>query len=201
MGSQGLGRHRGKMMLERIDDLGKDGGRIIYRAGDQKFRHTPDSITAESITRGRPVPERCTMHFLTRLDAVKISRYPNVRFGVIFRTLQQRIIDLAGVCEIDCATDIDRGRLYPAADLVKTMDGSRLHIEIAERYSSRQQRMLPFSGRLGSLSFEGNLEPFWPYLLLGEVVHIGKKTTFGVGRYELIAPITPVPAPKGDERD
>jgi len=44
------------------------------------------------------------------------------------------------------------------------------------------QRM-PFGGRLGEIAFEGDLTPFWPFLVLGEHVHVGKKTSFGFGQY------------------
>ena len=43
-------------------------------------------------------------------------------------------------------------------------------------------------GLLGSIRFEGNLEPFMPFLLLGEFVHVGKGTGFGLEKYKLEEP-------------
>ncbi|MDI7261613.1 MAG: CRISPR system precrRNA processing endoribonuclease RAMP protein Cas6, partial [Thermodesulfobacteriota bacterium] len=34
--------------------------------------------------------------------------------------------------------------------------------------------------------FEGDFEPFMPFLLLGEFIHVGKGTSFGLGKYEIM---------------
>jgi CRISPR/Cas system endoribonuclease Cas6 (RAMP superfamily) len=33
--------------------------------------------------------------------------------------------------------------------------------------------------------YEGDLGPFLPLLRLGELLHVGKHATFGLGRYEV----------------
>ena len=37
--------------------------------------------------------------------------------------------------------------------------------------------------------YEGDLAPFWPYLVFGQWTHVGSSTTFGLGRY-IIEPVT-----------
>jgi len=44
---------------------------------------------------------------------------------------------------------------------------------------------MKMGGFIGSITFEGDLEPFLPFLLLGEYVHVGKGTSFGLGKYEI----------------
>jgi CRISPR/Cas system endoribonuclease Cas6 (RAMP superfamily) len=40
-------------------------------------------------------------------------------------------------------------------------------------------------GVVGEAVYEGDLGPFAPLLALGEVLHVGKGTGFGLGRYEI----------------
>ncbi|GAI89505.1 unnamed protein product, partial [marine sediment metagenome] len=55
-----------------------------------------------------------------------------------------------------------------------------------ERYSSKQQRWMKSGGFLGHISFSGELKRFLPFIKLGEYIHIGKQTSFGLGQYEII---------------
>jgi len=57
-----------------------------------------------------------------------------------------------------------------------------------ERYSNRQKQRMTFGGFLGEVTFEGDLTPFLPMILLGEYLHVGKYTTFGLGKYEVLVP-------------
>jgi hypothetical protein len=54
-----------------------------------------------------------------------------------------------------------------------------------ERYSARQDTRMTLGGFLGTATFEGDLAPFAPFLRVGEVVHVGKGTAFGLGRYRM----------------
>ena len=54
-----------------------------------------------------------------------------------------------------------------------------------QRYSSRQQQKMRFDGVLGSINLTGELAPFLPMLQAGQWLHIGNKTSFGMGHYSL----------------
>jgi CRISPR/Cas system endoribonuclease Cas6 (RAMP superfamily) len=36
-----------------------------------------------------------------------------------------------------------------------------------------------------TFSEQGNMAPFWPYLVFGQYVHVGHGATFGLGKYRL----------------
>jgi CRISPR/Cas system endoribonuclease Cas6 (RAMP superfamily) len=56
-----------------------------------------------------------------------------------------------------------------------------------ERYSARQDARMKMGGFVGEVEYAGAIGEFVPLLKLGERVHIGKGTGFGLGRY-VIAP-------------
>ena len=60
-----------------------------------------------------------------------------------------------------------------------------LTLQRLERYSNRHRQTLPMHGLLGTLSFAGPLAPFLPMLRMGQYIHIGAGTAFGLGRYRL----------------
>ncbi len=53
------------------------------------------------------------------------------------------------------------------------------------RYSNRQQAKLSISGFKGLAHYQGDLEEFLPYLILGQFTHVGKGCVFGLGEYGL----------------
>jgi len=55
-----------------------------------------------------------------------------------------------------------------------------------QRYSSRQQQKMIFGGVLGELELTGDLTTFLPILVKGQWLHVGNKTTFGMGHYRLV---------------
>ncbi len=55
-----------------------------------------------------------------------------------------------------------------------------------ERYSAKQDTKMKLGGIIGQITFEGHLEPFLPFLKLGEYIHIGKNTSFGLGQYRMV---------------
>ena len=55
-----------------------------------------------------------------------------------------------------------------------------------DRYSNRQQQKMTMGGVLGCLTLTGELEPFLPLLHDGQWLHVGNKTTFGMGQYALV---------------
>ena len=54
-----------------------------------------------------------------------------------------------------------------------------------ERYSSRQQQKMILGGVLGQINLTGQLQPFLPLIQLGQWLHVGNKTSFGMGLYTL----------------
>ncbi len=54
-----------------------------------------------------------------------------------------------------------------------------------KRWSNRSKSHTNIDGFLGSAELSGNLTPYLPLIKLGEFTHIGRQTTFGLGKYEI----------------
>ncbi len=54
-----------------------------------------------------------------------------------------------------------------------------------DRFSGSQKKWMKFGGLTGEVSYTGDLQAFLEVLKLGEWLHIGNKTSFGLGKYEM----------------
>jgi CRISPR/Cas system endoribonuclease Cas6 (RAMP superfamily) len=45
---------------------------------------------------------------------------------------------------------------------------------------------MKMGGFTGQITFEGEIRPFIPLVKAGEVLHVGKGTSFGLGRYRIM---------------
>ncbi len=57
------------------------------------------------------------------------------------------------------------------------------------RYSSRQQQEMTLGGLVGQWTLKGHpetLATLWPWLWLGQWLHVGKNATFGLGAFQLL---------------
>lgn len=55
-----------------------------------------------------------------------------------------------------------------------------------ERYSQRQQRRMKLGGVVGEVILNGKVSQYEPLLHLGEYLHVGKGTGFGLGKYQVV---------------
>ncbi|PID41618.1 MAG: hypothetical protein CSB48_13870 [Proteobacteria bacterium] len=62
---------------------------------------------------------------------------------------------------------------------------SHCYYEDWQRFSLKQKAQLPFGGLKGQVSFYGEINHAIPLLKIGEQLHLGGKTTFGLGKYQL----------------
>jgi len=143
-------------------------------------------ITGRDIAAGRCLSaNRVSLHLPTRLrlkaDGRLIRQAPP--FQLFFARLLGRLNTLAtfyGDGKI-ADSELRNELLNRAANIRLVRDNTRWHD--LPRYSGRQKQWMKFGGLLGSVTYEGNLQPFLPCLAVGEWTHVGGKTSFGLGKY------------------
>jgi hypothetical protein len=184
MGKRGLGKKRGKFNLLRVEEIIGGEPAIIFESGAGMLSVAPDRfIPATAMTHENLNFIR--LQFLTPLRIVKNKHLvTRLTFPVLFENLAHRLTLLTEMY----------GRRENLPDFSKLAQHAK-DIHVAEsklrwhdwkRYSGNQDAYMKFGGLAGAIAFEGDLTPFIPYLALGSQVHIGQKTTFGLGHYKII---------------
>jgi hypothetical protein len=75
-----------------------------------------------------------------------------------------------------------RERLLKASRQITILQNS-LEMIYLTGYSNRKEAPTPLHGFVGTMKFSGDFTPFLNLLAIGEVIHIGNQTTYGLGRY------------------
>lgn len=105
--------------------------------------------------------------------------------GDLLRALLRRVAELVEL-QLGGALDVDFAAL--SAHAATITGDAQLVWRDWTRQSNRQQQHMVFGGVVGRWTLHGNLAPFWPLLHLGQWLHVGKNTTFGLGRYRIEEP-------------
>ncbi|HHT9121427.1 MAG TPA: CRISPR system precrRNA processing endoribonuclease RAMP protein Cas6 [Candidatus Wunengus sp. YC63] len=107
-----------------------------------------------------------------------------IEFHVLIRNLLRRISSLS---YFHCGEkfQVNFKGLIEKAKAVNQIK-SDIHWYDWKRYSTRQEEWMSLGGVTGTVSYEGDISDFMLLLRLGEYVHVGKGTSFGLGRYEIL---------------
>ena len=104
-------------------------------------------------------------------------------FHVLVRGLLRRVDALARM-HGSLTLDVDYSGLISLAEQVETVE-SRARVYQWERRWNRQGRNLKVEGFVGRVRYGSGAAAFLPLLRACQVCHVGKSTTFGMGRYDL----------------
>lgn len=178
---------RGRFRVESVEALNGNGaGLRVYDGATKSLVGAPQPSPLEAFA--HPASEsfqpdtRLTLRFLTPTRLIFDGNLATVpEFHILVRNLLRRISNLT-YFHCDGELDLDFRGLVDAARAVKLVDNqTRWHDW--ERYSARQDAKLKMGGVVGEAVYEGDIERFAPLLALGEVLHVGKGTGMGLGRY------------------
>ena len=177
--AHGVGAGDGRAELVRVLHCGQAGDSEIHRPeGGSVDAHVP-----EIELRRAPVLTGTTLYFATPLRLQENGRAlpPDLlRARTLLMALARRANLLA---EFHGGGPLlaDFSALRQAAAEVR--DEKHLVWRDWRRYSSRQRREMRLGGVMGTWRLEGPLDLFATLLQLGEWLHVGKETAFGLGRY------------------
>ena len=181
MGERGLGAQRIPFALVEIEDL--EGG-ILYRKGNDILGPLPKAIELP-LAPNENQSEKLSLKFLTPLRLMHQGRQSRTfHFSAFIGTLLRRVSSLA-FFHHGFEPKIPYRELVERSESVGVFTIENRFMPLS-RYSNRQNKKIDIGGIMGSFQLEGNLSPYMPLLMAGEILHAGKGTAFGLGKYKLI---------------
>jgi len=187
MGRLGIGKRiegkRARFLLKKVTSNGKltysgETGKITTDKLVEDLQiedfMTDDLANAHRIDISLKTPLR--LKFQNRLEA-------GLPFHILIRAMLRRASSLQnyygnGEPPLDYRGIVDRAKAVETAD-------SSLRWFDWERYSNKQDQSMLMGGIIGEVSYSGDLTEFLPLVRLCEKVHIGKQTSFGLGKIEI----------------
>ena len=191
LGKTGIGKGRGRYKILRVLKLKKDkkdwlDDACVYSYENETVKQLPhDKIVISEEFNPVGKDTAVTLHFTTPLR-IKYQRdlVVNPEFHIIIRSLLRRLLLLYYFhCEENVPRWNHKDIINHAENVV--IKSSNLKWFDWERYSSRQNTRMKLGGLIGSITYFGMIEPFLPLLSAGEILHLGKNTSFGLGKYHL----------------
>jgi len=193
LGKTGIGKGRGKYKLKTVINSGaeidsEDESRIIYSSNTKTLKPGKPSVIPFTPTLQKKetnISKLLTLNFLTPARIIYNKHLIlDLEFHILIRNLLRR---LSLLYYFHCDGDLsewDFKKIIEKAEDVK-VENKNLKWYDWQRYSARQETKMNMGGFVGEITFEGNIQPFIDLIRAGEVLHVGKGTGFGLGKYKI----------------
>jgi len=190
--ARGRGKWRGTFAVREIAAVNAltGEGQPVLRQGDNMVRVPDVPVTHQQVLQqaerlaSRPAG-RLTFEFLTPTRLIQGGRLvKRIAFTPLFHRLMERLSSLAEQYA-DSPPPPDWRDLLPLADRVRVVEDHTRWVEL-ESYSTRRRARTQIGGLMGRVTFQtDDWTPFLPYLVWGEITHVGKDTVKGDGWYRI----------------
>lgn len=212
LGEKGIGKNRGKFKISKIEKINpytNAKGKIIYSFKDKILKTVDNPIkfpfqyfkiisqndkTISDIKKLKPnfwfknnEKKLIKINFITPTQIKYEDKYITIpQFHNLIRSMLRRISALSYFhCGLNL-NELDFREIIKKSEEIKLKNSNLKWVEI-ERYSKRQNLSHNLLGFTGECEYEGeNIQLFMPLLRLFSLLQIGKHTSFGQGKYQLI---------------
>jgi hypothetical protein len=180
IGKYGIGRTRGCFKIKEV----RAGGQEIYNAHKKRITLDFDSIPGSRFISEKWNKGSLNISLETPLRLKYNHRFQkHITFQMIVSNLLRRVYLLAN--HYCCGpASVDMKELIEMSKKVVPVN-SEIYWQEQKRYSYRQNRGISMAGVSGTLEFKGDFSPFIGFLRIGEYLHLGKGTSFGLGKIKI----------------
>ena len=182
LGKAGLGKERSRFVIDKVIDLStgkalfEDGDITANIAGTSTYEYPsnkpPADLKAIKITLKSPLSIRNNGKALREIEPESFMI-----------TLVRRLGNIT-YFHTDTTPDLDFRDIKEKANAL-SVENLRIQTITRDRFSTRQKNRIDMFALEGSFTLKGDLTPFYDYLKLGEIIHVGRGTSFGQGRFEM----------------
>lgn len=176
--SRGLGLLRAKFKPKTIfDEIKKEN---IF----DKYEILSNEIKSNSMDFKKVNVKEFKIIFETPFRTKKSGEFTsNIDFELIIRNILRRF-SLLIEYYTNKENKIDYKNILEESKNIK-IEKINISWKNLERMSSIKKKKLNLSGIIGEIIFKGEIGPFYDYLKIGEIIHVGKSCTMGLGHYRL----------------
>jgi len=188
MGEMGIGKGRKPYRLERLAAANPFNGREeeVYSHISGRIYNRDLSVSGKDLFLliGKAAPGQVNIDFQT-MARIKFGDIfvRHIEFHMLMRSLLRRLSALL-YFHHGLEWKAEFVSLIKKAEQVTRVSDRTRWVDW-ERYSRRQDARMNMGGVVGQVSYQGELAEFYPILKLGELVHVGKACTFGMGKYRM----------------
>jgi hypothetical protein len=186
-GERGVGKENARFHLAAIDAppfAGSDQWQPLYTRATQQIAGLNPQPTQPPPYTSNPIDITFTSPFRTKVRGKLIGpgEFSPTHW---IRPLLNRIEHLRLIHSPQTSSSLDVAALITATHNLR-ITRKQLRWHDWTRHSSRQRSQMQMGGLVGGFTLVGEpLETLWPLLWLGQWLHAGKGTSFGLGGYRL----------------
>jgi hypothetical protein len=187
MGVSGIGEGKHKFIVKSID-TNFDSFNIYNLDGSfTDYRDMKSDLIYENFKWDSSISS-IKLNFLTPIRIIhngKLWNNPELPFHILYKQIAKRFFILSYLYN-EWSPHFSYLELLSLAKSVKIKMTSLEWSDEIKRFSTKRKEEMIFGGLIGNIEYNGNLQLFMPFLNIGKHIHIGEKTTFGLGKYEII---------------
>mgnify|MGYP001059926072 CR=1 FL=1 len=187
LGKIGIGKGSGKYELVMVQAISNGLKQTVYLSKDETIKPVSanELNIKETFNFTEEKNETITINFLTPTRiSYKRDLVVKPEFYILITTLLRRLGLLYYFhCENNNPAWNHKKLIEKAKEV--TIVNNSLKWYDWQRYSTRQQTTMKLGGLIGEITYRGNIKPYLSILKAGEILHIGKGTSFGLGKFIL----------------